>query len=286
MADSFSLERAVEAAKALRGDGPVVVVFASADYAEALDNWIGFARRAGAERILVAAVDDRAAATAAANGIASVLIPGILNRRALWVARAQLFSELARVRVDFVHSDVDAVWLRPPIEEARSLDVDIAFSTGTVWPRTAFDRWGFVVCCGFFVVRSSDVTAAFFSEVSKRALVCGDDQVAVNEALLDMGLTWNDAALAQLLSFGGQVIRTFAEPLVGRASKLSVGLLPHRRFPRLPEVSAETIVAHPLVAPRAGVNAAERLWAVLAPLGLWEPGARPPVNKPIDGRSR
>jgi hypothetical protein len=270
VAASRDIARAVEAAGALTGDGPIVVVFASAPYAEALANWIRFARRAGAARILVVALDGHAAATSEASGVESIIIPGITTRNALWVARAALFSELAQAGVDFVHSDADAIWLRPPIEETFSLGVDIAFSSGTVWPPTALARWGFVVCCGFFLARASAATAAFFSEVSERAQICGDDQVAVNEALIAAGLVWDDAKPAEMRTLGGQSFRTFAEPIIARTSDLSVGLLPHRRFPRLPEVSADTVVAHPYVPGAGATSIAERLSATLGRLGLWE----------------
>jgi hypothetical protein len=273
---SRGIATAVAIARALAGASPVVIVFANAAYAALLANWIGFAR---ASNILVIALDAEAQGVAAANGVASVLLPGTASRAELWILRALLFSEFARAGMDFIHSDVDAVWARSPVEEVRSLDVDIAFTSGTVWPREVARRWGFVVCCGFFAVRASPATASFFADVAKRAAACGDDQVAVNEALVAAGATWMPRARGEQRVYQGRPFQIFADTVFGDADGLRLALLPHRRFPRLPDPAADVVVAHPLGSPAKGVSGAECAARALATLGLWRPDGG--VGQPV-----
>jgi hypothetical protein len=270
---------AVAAARSLVTASPVVLVFANAAYADILVNWLSFARRAGAgANVLVAALDAETTRIATTHAVAFFRMPPAASPADMWIARAELFSGLARAGVDFIHSDADAIWLRSPLEEMSSLDVDIAFSSGTVWPRTAVAKWGFVACCGFFAARATTATAAFFAEVAARARICGDDQVAVNEALMAMAARWDDHVPADRRTYEGVPFRVFAEPVIGRAGDLRVALLPHRRFPRLPELSRETVVAHP-IAPwiNGRTEGAERPARVLRSLGLWEMNAEAPA---------
>jgi hypothetical protein len=270
----FDLARFVAAVRALNGSSPVILVFASGPYAAILANWVRFASRTGANRILIVALADGVEGIAVANGLPFFKIPGHLTLKQLWVVRAQIFAALASAGIDFIHSDADAVWLKSPMNEIAALETDVAFSSGTVWPNSALEAWGFVVCCGFFFARGTPATSAFFSEVAARAEACGDDQIAVNEALLAAGATWDDDNTGTLRpSPKGPAFRTFEHPVFGlaKAGGLRICLLPHSRFTRLPEVTNETVVAHPL-APRAGGagNGPARISQVLARLGLWQ----------------
>lgn len=269
----FDVAPALDAALALPPRGPATIVFASAPYLEVLWNWVGYARRADVSNLLVVALDHATHQAVSSRGIACALLPGVASRDELWVARAVLFSALAAAGIDFIHSDADAVWLASPLAEAFTPGADIAFSSGTVWPKSVAKRWGFVLCCGFFAARGTRATAAFFADVAERARTCRDDQIAVNEALVAARVRWNDRAPSQPRTWWGIPFRVFSRAVVGEATGLTVALLPHARFPRLPEVSAEALVVHP-VAPRTpGNSGPERLPAVLDRLGLWRPEA-------------
>jgi hypothetical protein len=261
------------AALALPRQRPVTFVFASAPYLDLLSNWIGHAERAGVTNLLVVALDEATHRAATAHGVGSVLLPGIASRGELWLVRARLFSALAAGGIDFIHSDADAIWIASPLAAAFADGADLAFSSGTVWPKSIVEKWGFVLCCGFFAARGTPATAAFFAEVAERVRVCEDDQIAVNEALLDAGIRWDDRAPSEERMWLDTPFRVFSRTVLGEAPGLTVALLPHSRFPRLPEVSAETLVIHPVVRRVPGNSGPERLPALLDRLGLWRPRA-------------
>ena len=272
---NFDVGPAVAAAERQAANAPVTIVFASAPYLPLLANWLGFAHRSGETNVLVAALDRETVDGARAGGIACTEFPPVTSLEELWVARAQMFAALASAGVDFIHSDADAVWLRSPRDAAFVADVDIAFSTGTTWPSSVVKRWGFVACCGFFAARGTPAAAAFFAEVATRARVARDDQIAVNEALVAAGVIWDkphdDRRVHKKIPF-----RIFPQTIVGKAGDLRVALLPHGQFARLPEVTPETLVAHPIAPRISGDNGITRQVNILKELGLWRlPEVRP-----------
>jgi hypothetical protein len=113
-------------------------------------------------------------------------------------------------------------------------------------------------------VRAGPLAAGFFSAVAERMPVDRDDQAAVNRTLLRKGIAWRKEGPQETRTWKEQPFQVFQRPLVGRCGDLSIALLPHRQFPRLPEVSAETIVAHPVSPKQAGSTIRE-----LQRLGLW-----------------
>lgn len=269
----FDIAPALDAALALPSRRQTTVVFASAPYLGLLWNWIGFAQRAAVPNLLVVALDHATQQAVSSRGIACAPLPGVGSREELWVARAVLFSALADAGVDFIHSDADAVWLASPVTDAFAPGADIAFSSGTVWPKPVAKLWGFVLCCGFFAARGTRATAAFFAEVADRVRTCRDDQIAVNEALVAARVRWSDRDTGEPRLWLGTPFRVFSRAIVGEATGLTVALLPHTRFPRLPEVSAETLVVHPVALRVPGNSGPERLPPVLDQLGLWRPQA-------------
>ncbi|HEY5237363.1 MAG TPA: putative nucleotide-diphospho-sugar transferase [Rhizomicrobium sp.] len=261
---NIEIERAVETIGAQAPSGPVAIVFANSAYREILHNWLRHAHAASFGNIVVCALDDALAAEMSDAGIACSTINGGDTLAQLWVRRAHLFAALCRARIDFIHSDADAVWLQNPVERSFSLGVDVAFSQGTVWPYDIVEEWSFVVCCGFFAVRAGPRAAVFFDTVSERTEKERDDQIAVNRALRETGMVWQKPGKGQTRDWSGRKFRIFDEPIIGAGPTLAAAILPHREFPRLPEMPNGALVAHPL-SPKTAPAKTE----MLRDLGLW-----------------
>jgi hypothetical protein len=266
-----SVERGLEAAlaaSALR-DGPLPVTFATDDFAPLLANWLRHAKAAGVTDSLVIAMDEALAARLEQVGTPAIRHGFDGTPGDLWYQRTLIFEWLARRGVDFIHSDVDAVWLRDPRPFCRAdPDFDLVFSQGTNYPPEVWHAWGFVLCCGLFAVKASPATARFFTEVRRMTAQVQDDQVAVNILLCDSGLSWRTGGAESypLTNRHGQVFTGYRGMLEGvsESAALRVGLLPHDRVPRLPILGAEALVRHP-VGPG---NPVEKLRAV----GCWMVG--------------
>ncbi|MEN3950958.1 putative nucleotide-diphospho-sugar transferase [Iodidimonas sp. SYSU 1G8] len=163
--------------------------------------------------------------------------PATAARHDFWLRR---FDALATAHEadDLLHTDADAFWLRPVSPLLGGLPDDMIFSREYGIPRTVAAKWGFVLCCGFFLARSTPATRAFFArwrDATRRRM---DDQLALNELLVEMGATWASVDVE-----GRQAERCVIR--VGGAS-FSILALPHSTVSREPPYGApDAFVAHP-----------------------------------------
>lgn len=183
---------------------PVTVVFGTFDYRRLVDRWIGHAHAADCRDYRIVCMDDRllrylrqdrsepraVAYHALLPNEARVDIDARKHHRArlqaLTPMRVTLFKALAEQGIDFIHSDADAYWLRDPrpwLEEQAGYD--LLASQGTALPEEHADRYGFVLCAGFFLCRGNERTARLWASVQKCLAGCPDDQICLNTVLLD-----------------------------------------------------------------------------------------------------
>jgi hypothetical protein len=265
----------------LPGGDPLTITFATSDFAPLLKNWMAYAAAAGASTPLVVAMDDRLADQLARAGVASVRHAYDGSLADLWIQRIRFFEFLAREGIDFVHSDVDAVWLRDPRPLCfADAGLDLVFSPGTVYPTEIWQRWGFVLCCGLFAARANPAVADFLAEVSRLAPSIGDDQVVINYLLARNGLAWRtEGHQSHQLSIRGQNFACYRQTLDGFSEPLGlrVGLLPYHLFPRLPTPAPGALVKHPL-----GPGNPKAKAAVLRETGCWL--AKEEARLPADPR--
>jgi hypothetical protein len=243
---------------------PLVIVFSDEAYLPILANWIEHAKDMDPANIVVVALDRATEEAMATLKIGFVRLLPVASHNQLWIRRAELFAGMAAAGIDFIHSDADAIWLRSPIAEILNLGTDLVFSTGTIWPHNVAEEWGFVLCCGLFGVRAGPSTTAFFAKVLERIRSERDDQIAVNRELLSKGIVWRYGGVGEARVCQDRSFRVFRDPVIGHCEGLDVAVLPHRRYPRLPEISEDTVVAHPLSPQTASGTIRE-----LRRLGLW-----------------
>ncbi len=268
---AFDRAAVLDAAAALRGAGPVVVLFADAGAAYLIDNWLAHARAAGVARVLLLALDGAVAARPAVPGCTVVPLAFAGDLGALWLRRLDVFVLLAAAGIDFMHSDLDAVWLADARAECfADPTLDLVFSQGTFLPAQAHAAWGFVLCCGLFAVRAGPAAAGFLAAVRARAAALRDDQVAVNLLLAESGAAWTREAgeAPYRIAVHGRHFTCHRQLLRGAGAGVTVGLLPFHRVPRL-ATEGPALVKHPW-APR---DPAARI-AALRRSGVWREPAR------------
>jgi len=241
----------------LNRERPLSVVFIDSGYWQVFENWYQYAQGYLQNNLLVVALDDNVSKLLHERGISTFLLEWSGNLNHLWVERVNIFKKLLGLGYDIIHSDADAVWLENPITYCESLDVEAAFSQGTIWPPKVHDQLGGVLCCGFFYLKSTPLTIDLMKEWGEAVLADGDDQRALNELLLSKGLSWHDKA-DYTLSWNGKNFRCFDKVQVSTLSNnIRLALLPHSLFQRLPE-EKRAIVKHPL-SEKNGVSTGEIL---------------------------
>jgi hypothetical protein len=254
----------------LPGDGPLPVVLASGDHAPLLENWIRHTRAVGIQRFLVVAMDNSLAERVMCTGAVVARCGFDGSRSDFWLQRLLVLDFLVRHRVDIIHSDTDAIWLRDPIPEFfAGTGFDLAFSQGVALPPDVLHHWGFVLCCGLFGVKATDASMAFFSAMVARAAdeVSFDDQEAANRLLCESGVVWSTAGHASYrVRYGDYIFTCYPDVVDGTCAALGlrVRLLPHHLFPRLTDLRENAFVVHPLTP-----NALAAKIPLLRKAGFW-----------------
>jgi hypothetical protein len=227
----------------------LTVTFVDANYLPLLELWLPRLAQLEVERIKVFCLDARTLEWCRSRGVAAAQIEWTGNLRDLWTRRIRVFSELLAAGQEFVHSDIDAIWIRNPLRTGSAVerDEDLVFSQGTVWPPDVHDQWGFVLCCGWFRARPTLAARAFFEGLERDVRQTGDDQISVNRLLSTLGANWSHGRTGEYqLDFRDRVVQCWTRAVRAQttAGPLSVALLPHREFQRLPEDSEHAIVKH------------------------------------------
>jgi hypothetical protein len=228
---------------------PLTVTFVDSSYLPLLQLWLPRLRALGVHRMRVFCLDVATHAWCRAQAVDCATVPWTGGLRELWVQRIRIFSELLAAGEEVVHSDIDAVWVRNPLREGSACgrEEDLLFSQGTVWPPDVHDRWGFVLCCGWFRARPTLLAQAFFQGLEADVQGSGDDQISVNRLLALLGAQWSRVRTGDYqLPFRDRAVQCWTEPIraVTTNGGLSVGLLPHREFQRLPDDSSHALVKH------------------------------------------
>jgi hypothetical protein len=230
---------------------PICLVVASNAYAELLDNWLLHMDALDICRIVVVTMDEALSQRLQGTELTVVQATFDGSEGDFWLQRAKIWLLLADAGVEFIHSDIDAVWLRDPIPDYTGDDFDILVSQGTLHPEDILAVWGFVVCTGFFWARPTPQM-----RILLRALVTpsnnilnSDDQAYLNRWLAEIGIEWQtDAKDSYNLICGDKIFRAYRDPIAGvcKSIDLKITLLPHHLFPRLQPGAADAIVRHVL----------------------------------------
>jgi hypothetical protein len=253
-----SLTQLVEAVRGRTGRGGVIIAFADFRYVDVLMNWLVALALNRIENYLVIALDRQLYDFLRKHGVPVALSELHGDFAALWVRRIEIFAALCAAGIDFVHSDVDAVWMRDPREAyLDDRDADLVISQGTVWPPDCHQQFGFVLCCGLFMLRSTARTQQLLGELKTHVAGTGDDQVSLNRLVAKRTPQWRckagDTYYAEALSTKFLCSRSVIRGTGSDGMRIAV--LPHHLFQRVPISVAESpFVMHLLTAKEAAAK--------------------------------
>lgn len=244
----------------------MVVVFANWDYVEILLNWLKAMSRLGISHTLVFALDKATHQFMLQHRFNSVLTELQGDLKDLWILRMQVFNTLVHREIPFIHSDVDAVWVRNPIPKYFTPDseYDLVASPGTIFPQDVLREWGFVLCCGLFYMNGSDASNSLLEQWHSHVLESGDDQVSLNRILCHVRkITWDFSCQYTIACEAGEIKGSYSM-MSSCGSGLCIGVLPFKKFPRLAEIQDRPYVVHPLTP-----KASDATKAALKAFDLW-----------------
>lgn len=244
----------------------LIVAFSDSGYLPLLAAWVRRVQRLTAVTPRIYCLDEPTAQWCHVHGVDHRRLRWSGRLDELWVERVRVFGGLLAEGRSFVHSDIDAIWIRNPLREgaAATCDCDLVFSQGTVWPPEVHDRWGFVLCCGWFQARATTAATDFFGELLTDVQRTGDDQISVNRVLAARMPHWSGGNQGEYrLAFRDRWVQCWTHAIETQARGLTVALLPHQQFQRLPEDYAGAVVKH-FLTPK---NCAQKM-ALLSAAGL------------------
>lgn len=262
----------IGAARERAADRTLLIAFADSRYTDVLMNWLVALALQQVDNYLVIALDRALHQLLTAHGIPSVLCELRGDLGDLWVERVRVFAALCAAGIDFIHSDVDAIWLRDPRQSYfRAADADLIASQGTVWPHDVHQRFGFVLCCGLFSLRSSAASKQLLAELLPHVAATRDDQISLNRLLAERQIVWRaQPGDTYYVTAGANRFLCSKSLIVGHAEDgLRVAVLPHHLFQRLPlQLGDIPFVSHPLTPkdPQAKLEEfARRGWLFVRP---------------------
>lgn len=239
------------------GKRPVVITMVSRRFLDVFRVWLRQVQRHTSGYLLIFALDRES--VEALQGVPNCGVVDVsgwfdfdpagrlhpFNVKNLWVLRVLALRVLARRKCDVVSLDVDAILVGNLDEMLASFPAsDIVAQMDYSIPMDVARRLGFVLCCGFLVLRANDRVVQFLDEYSERTTLEIDDQLAINHLLVEsgvsdkaqaeefttfrsMGLSWlcPDASLVSREISYGKVVRHFVlKDLTAEAVMDALGL--------------------------------------------------------------
>ncbi len=103
-----------------------------------------------------------------------------------WAIRLDIINSIfTSSKKTLIHTDVDCFWIKNIIPLLSCFEQDVIYSTGNEYPKHLAEKYGFVLCCGFFVIKYKENTKNFFNNIIqnhiKNTSKLIDDQIATNE---------------------------------------------------------------------------------------------------------
>jgi chondroitin 4-sulfotransferase 11 len=220
----------------------LVVVFVNSPYLPVFERWLTCFRAHCATNLLVVALDEQAHEEVVRRGVSSIHVPlddfaeflsikrysprEVANLQALWHLRLLVFQRIIEKGIELVHSDADALWIRNPLPVLASLRHDFIASVGLGHPQAITKEWGFAICMGFFILRSTPAA----KQLLRRLLHLmeekhPDDQTALNFLVKELGVRWTrtpDGAHESRIEDLDLTIRTVSWDLVSRRPRKGV----------------------------------------------------------------
>jgi hypothetical protein len=129
---------------------------------------------------------------------------------------------------DVLITDVDAIWLRDPLPELKSIDAGIISSRGSSPPGVS-RAWGATFCMGFIFFRGSDPRVRAALKVGTNMM--NEDQTDFNTNMMRAEVRWDEGKIpyvgSTVTSYG--TMTAPGTPYTGQR----IALLAHSRFMRI-----------------------------------------------------
>jgi hypothetical protein len=222
----------------------IIIVFANYQYKEVIDNWLFALKRIEIYNYVIISFDKKLFHYLRQKNIPTFYYKTGTDLNELWINRIRILKDIINNDYNVIHSDADAIWLKNPLKEFfYSQDSDVVFSQGTIWPPDIHKEWDFVLCCGFFGIKSNKATKKLIRDVYHDVVKSGDDQVSFNRIIHSHGTKWKIDDHYKL-SFKDKSFLCSKKIIYGSNPCYKIAVLPHHLFQRVNEETKSAYVKH------------------------------------------
>ena len=170
----------------------IIISFCNYDYIELAEIWVTELSNLNITNYIIISADQRTYEHLKSKNINTEL-RNYDKKESFWVYRIKVIKNFLEKNTNdyLVHSDLDAIWKKNICEELfnKNNNIDLLFSQGTTFPKEHLKKHKFVLCCGFFRIRSNEKTIKFINKYINNLEKIKDDQKAINLELIDT--KWN-----------------------------------------------------------------------------------------------
>lgn len=166
----------------------IIISFSTYDYIDLAEIWVAELSKLNITNYIIISADQKTNDYLTSKNINTELI-NYDKKESFWVYRIKVIKMFLEKKTYnyLVHSDLDAIWKKNICEELfnKNNNTDLFFSQGTVFPEEHLKKHKFVLCCGFFCIKSNEKTIKFMNRYINNLINIKDDQKAINLELIN-----------------------------------------------------------------------------------------------------
>jgi hypothetical protein len=164
----------------------VIVIFLNNNFYKIFEIWYEYYKKLNIENVLLICLDEEIYKKLQKLNLNVYLANFEFDKRSdLWFFRNDILQKILNFGIDITHSDLDCIWFKDFRDIIDAYEEDIVYSIAYYMPPKLAKKNGFVLCCGFFRIRSTKKTKQFFNIYMNRMKKGQDDQVILNEIIDD-----------------------------------------------------------------------------------------------------
>lgn len=163
-----------------------IIAFANSRYKKIALNWVSYLQTHGISNYTIYALDHDTYDFLSDHRVNAEFINlKIFGEGGFdWAQRMKFIFKLLESGETILHSDLDAIWVKNPLEFISS-DYDIISSTG-MWPPQVSEKNGFALCMGWIYLSPSDIVKSIFNNIFLKYPNRFDDQWVFNVELFSL----------------------------------------------------------------------------------------------------
>ena len=121
-----------------------IIVFGNISYSEIANLWLSYIDKLGLlKNVIFIALDNEIVENIKNYEVQTIKAPYDIKTKGLngfWQFRCEIFLRILDKYGSFIHSDLDAIWLKNPEIILKEINADLIFSQGTIHPRPMFKK--------------------------------------------------------------------------------------------------------------------------------------------------